>query len=108
MFKAFGTIKYCSFPSTYEYQIIDSDFETLEISAVNLSNGESVIGMRIKIVIECYTKRGLPVAPNVIRALLWHVKEYHYSLDDMVSWNKKHNPLWHEVEKDIQMYLAFS
>jgi hypothetical protein len=80
--------------------IIDDDFEE---KGVDLEKG--LLG----VVIACYTKRGLPLAPNLFRCMLL-VRERcsYWTLDKQVEWNKQNNPRWHEIEKDMQMYLVFS
>jgi hypothetical protein len=59
-------------------------------------------------IIECYTKRGLPVAPNFIRHMLQVRDAENWPLDGQVLWNRTANPLWPQIEKDMQMYLLFS
>lgn len=80
------------------YKIIDDDFEE-EKSPYTISWLS---------IIEVYSKRNLPVVPNLIRFMLWYRDYYGWSLDRQVIINKKHNPRWHEVEQDLKKYLLFS
>jgi hypothetical protein len=104
MFKSYHYIGYDG-KYGYLYKLIDDDFEE------EISVGASYLnaaGIMISIM-DLYTKRDLPIAPNVIRYMLYiATEEYGFSLDNQVKWQKKHNPRWHEIEKDMQMYLLFS
>jgi hypothetical protein len=88
-----------------EYKIADTDFEdvvVLGMASIATDGGGSAA------VINCYTKRNLPVASNLIRYMLGVQEKYDWPLDKQVEWNKAYNPRWKEVEKDLQMYLLFS
>jgi hypothetical protein len=89
-----------------EYKLVDTDFEDVGIAAEVLFEG-MVPGSRS--IIDCYTKRNLPVAKNLIRYMLSVQEDYSYwTLDRQVEWQKQNNPRWHEVEDDMKMYLVFS
>ena len=65
-------------------------------------------------VIQTYEARGLPVAPNLIRAMLWMRDNRNTSLDRQMNVintpNIKNNPdhPWHRYKQDIKKYLLFS
>jgi hypothetical protein len=104
MFKSYKYIRDLGYDEatkqySYEYKLVDSDFVAV---GVGLALGDA------NVVIDCYTKRNLPVAPNLIRYMLSLLDKYGWPLDEQVEWNKGYNHRWHEVEKDLQMYLLFS
>jgi hypothetical protein len=78
----------------YQYKIVDSDFEK-EIKA-----GTSII----LAVIEVYEKRNLPVAPNLIKAILWLCNEQNYSINDILDWYGN-DPKFTKYEKELEKYL---
>jgi hypothetical protein len=89
-------------PQQYRYKIIDDDFEETGTGDAEMMSIERKI-------IDCYTRRGLSVAPNLIRCMLKSREKYDWSLDWQVERMKASHPMhWHEIEKDMQMYLLFS
>lgn len=108
MFQSFRFIEwygasYSPYREKYRCQIIDLDFEDVIIVSVPFRT----IAISTS-VIEVYFKRNLPIAPNLIRAMLWYRDKYNISLDDQYISNKNHSPYWKSVEQDIKKYLLFS
>jgi hypothetical protein len=100
MFKSYQYIGVSGYRS-YQYKIVDDDFEDIAVGCLNgLASMDAIIN--------CYIKRGLPVAPNVFRYMLHMRHASSWSLDSQVKWNKANNHHWPLIEKDIQMYMVFS
>ena len=84
----------------YQYKIIDTDFEEVGVA---VGVGVWFAGE----VIDAYEKRGLNVPSNLIKAILWHHKKYpHYSIQQIIEWNKKYNKKFAKYEKDIEKYMV--
>ena len=81
--------------SRWQYKIIDSDFEEVEV-------GVSVwFGVGVS-VIETYEKRNLRVAPNLIAAIFYFHKQYpDYSIQEIIEANRKYNPKFSLYEKEV-------
>ena len=80
----------------YQYKITDSDFEEVVVSE------NSWVA-----VIEVYEKRNLPVAPNLIAAILYLNKLYpHISIQEFIEDNRKYNPKFAQYEEDLSKYLS--
>jgi hypothetical protein len=90
----------------YRYKIVDDDFEVIDIFRLGQVEAlEEVKGGGTLGVIETYEKRNLPVAPNLIKAILWYCDKYGYGIKDIICWNKDYNPKFAKYEKDIEKYL---
>lgn len=95
MFLSYEPIRYISFDvitkeHSYEYKIIDSDFECVVVgSAVILG------------VIDEYEKRNLPVVPNLIKAMAFISKKYGYSLSEAMISNKFY---YKKYQEEIDKY----
>jgi len=98
MFKEYIFIKETDEGYGWFFKIIDDDFEEISICEVYIDIA----------IMDIYSKRNLPVVPNLIRAMLWFKNNYNISLDKQIDYNKKYNPRWHEVEQEIKKYLLFS
>ncbi len=58
-------------------------------------------------VIEVYEKRNLPVAPNLIAAILYLNKLFpYYQIQQIIEANRKHNPKFAQYEEDLNKYLC--
>jgi hypothetical protein len=58
-------------------------------------------------VIQEYSKRNLNVAANLAMAFVWLNKKYPWSsVEGIIDYNKKHNPLFLQYEEDLQKYLV--
>jgi hypothetical protein len=84
----------------YRCKIVDSDFE--EVIVADLFTIAILITFAV---IEIYEKRNLPVAPNLIRGIIWQHKEYNYNISDILVYNKLYIPKFAKYEKDIENYL---
>jgi hypothetical protein len=106
-FKSYEVIKYLDYDQKtkeyrYEYKIIDDDWVGVGVEVEDgpgLANGVGVA------VIQEYSKRDLLVAPNLVRAFQWYSKNYGYSIEQIIAWNKEYNPLYKDYKKDIERYL---
>ncbi len=71
-----------------------------------------VVGVEVLVgvvvgVIEAYEKRNLPVAPNLIAAILYINKKYpDYSIQEFIEYNRKYNPKFAQYEEAIQKYMV--
>jgi hypothetical protein len=91
----------------YEYKIIDDDWVAFGIEVgVVVSVGVGVGVAFAVAVIQEYSKRNLPIAPNLVRAFQWQSKQYDISIEQIIAWNKQYNPLYKDYEKDVECYLV--
>jgi hypothetical protein len=103
-FQSYEVIKYLSYDHKnneyrHEYKIIDDDWV-----GVGVDTGVWV-GIAIAVIQE-YSKRDLPIAPNLARAFQWQSKKYGVSIEQIIAWNKQYNPLYKDYEKDVERYLV--
>ena len=106
MFQSYKLIKgpeYKGGKYSWEYELTDSDFGT--VSGVGV--GVDIAGVDVGIaVIQEYSKRNLNVAKNLMLFFIWYNKQYpYYSIQRIIDFNKKYNPLFSQYEEDIQKYL---
>jgi hypothetical protein len=93
----------------WEYKIIDDDWGGVGVAPeVRLAAGLATwfaveVGAAV---IQEYSKRDLPVAPNLVHAFQWYSQKYGYSIEQIIALNKQHNPLYKDYEKDIEKYLV--
>ena len=81
---------------TYGYELTDSDFGT--VSGIAVGFGISVI--------QEYAKRNLNVAKNLAVAFAWYSRQDpETSIENIIEYNKKYNPLFSQYEEDLQKYL---
>jgi hypothetical protein len=108
----FVSYEYASggFDKGYEYRIIDSDFEVIyNLNSFNCKPYSSPI-IRIVVyegcssVINVYEERKLPVAPNLVKALIFSEKHYYTSIIRTIK-GLKHNTKFAQYEKDLEKYL---
>jgi hypothetical protein len=87
-----------------EYELTDSEFGTVLGSGV----WGGIWSDTMVAVIQEYSKRNLNVAANLAVCLVWQHKKYKYGLtiQQIIDFNKRNNPLFLQYEKDIQKYLA--
>jgi hypothetical protein len=88
----------------WRYKIVDDDWVGVGIG-VGLAVG---VGLGIEVgigVIQEYSKRGLPVTPNLVRAFQWY-SELYDSIEQIIAWNKQYNPKFKQYEQDIERYLV--
>ena len=114
MLKDIQYIRYLGYNSVtysynYEYQIIDDDFEWSGIGegADSGEYGGSDVGTGAyaSAVINCYSEKKLPIAPNLAKAMFIFNKQYGWSIENQIYWSKKFCSNWYLVEKDIEKYL---
>jgi hypothetical protein len=87
----------------YRYELTDSGFGTIS-GVTEISWHSAAIGSAV---IQEYSKRNLNVAANLIRAFIWYNKKYPYfSIQELINFNKNHNPLLQQYEEDLQKYLV--
>ena len=96
---------------SFEYELVDSDFGTISGVGVEVEVGVGVgVGFGIGVgvaVIQEYSKRKLNVGKNLMLAFVWRNKQRPYwSIQEMIDYNKKYNPLFSQYEEDIQKYLS--
>ena len=96
----------------YYYLITDDDFE--EKSLIFWKKFYYNLIPLHGAIIEFYSKKQLPIVPNLIRCMLWARDVFTWSLDDQVKMNKGFR-YWQSVrqngrtiEQDIKKYLLFS
>ena len=101
MFQSYKTTNYFGYKdgkNSWEYEITDSDFGT--ISGVGGGVGVGVA------VIQEYSQRKLNVAKNLMLFFIWCNKKYpNRSIQEIIDYNKKYNPLFSQYEEDLQKYL---
>jgi hypothetical protein len=114
MFLSYNTTKYLGYDSKtklyrWEYKLTDTDWEGVAVGvephdAVGVAVGVGV-GVGVAVIQE-YSKRNLPVAANLIRAFSYESKRYGYSIQQIVAWNVKYNPLYKDYEQEVEKYLT--
>ena len=91
----------------FKYKIIDDDFEWIGVgSYVAAVSAPCTAPARADAVINCYSEKKLPIAPNFIKAILILEKKYSWNIEQQIIWNKKYCPNWYLVEKDLNKYLS--
>jgi hypothetical protein len=112
MFQSYTYLEYFGHnPNTNEhrwrYSIVDDEFEEVAVG-VGVGVGVGVwVGLgRAVAVIDTYGKRGLPVVPNLIRALQWYNSKYGYSIGQLIAWNKQYNSKFAQYEQEVEKYLV--
>ena len=87
--------------ASFEYELIDSEFGTVFGNGGHRGRGFEVA------VIQEYSKRKLNVGKNLMLAFVWYSKLYpDWSIQELLNFNKKHNPLFQQYEEDIQKYYC--
>ena len=103
MFQSYKITKYLGEKNgkhSYEYELTDSEFGIV----LGVLGGVGV-GVEIAVIQE-YSQRKLNVAKNLMRAFIWYNKECPwYSIQHIIDFNKKYNPLFPQYEEDLQKYL---
>ena len=83
----------------WRYRIVDDEFEEVAVAVTC----DAVVAVAV---IDIYSKRGLPVAPNLFIALQWYGSKYNISIGQVIFWQKKYNPKFKQYEQEIEKYLA--
>lgn len=107
MFQSYKFIKHLKDKNdkwSFEYELVDSEFGT--VSGVGVEVMVAVeVGVGVAVIQE-YSKRKLNVGKNLMLAFVWHNKLYpNWSIQQMIDYNKKNNPLFSQYEEDLQKYL---
>ena len=104
MFQSFEHLGYDIKTAKYRwrYKIVDTEFE--EVGVVVAGVGPAVEAGEA--VIDTYSNRGLPVVPNLIRALQWYSSKYSISIEQVIAWQLQYNPKFKQYEQEIEKYLA--
>jgi hypothetical protein len=89
----------------YEYKIIDDDWVAVGVGVVVGVGVGAGVGVEVAVIQE-YSKRGLPVTPNLVRAFQWHSKKYGHSIEQIIAWNKQYNSKFKQYEQDIERYMV--
>ena len=91
---------------SWEYEITDSEFGTVEVvitPPATVLAPPSLMGM---VVINEYEERNLPVAANLMKAILFSHKYYNWPIADIIYWNKQGNPKFSKYEKELEKYFS--
>src|SRR5258708_38131584 len=87
---------------SWEYKIIDSEFEEIWEGVV----GDLGAGAGASIaIIDVYEKRSLNVAANIVRAFIWQNKQYGWPMSEIVKWDKQLNRKFAKYEEQLNKYL---
>src|SRR5271155_44822 len=110
MLKSYEFIRYLGLdPKTnqyrWEYRIVDDDWEEVGVVVENKVAGAFAVGVGVA-VIDTYSKKGLPVAPNLIRAFQFESQKYGYILEQLIAWHKRYNPKFTQYEDEINRLLV--
>jgi hypothetical protein len=90
----------------YGYKIVDDDWVGVDFAVgVEVEVGVGVVVGVAVAVIQEYSKRDLPVAPNLVRAFQCFSKNCGYSIEQLIAWNKQYNPIYKDYEQDIERYM---
>jgi hypothetical protein len=80
---------------TVQYKIIDSEFEEIV---------QTEIGP-LSAIIDVYEKRNLPMAPNLIKALICYSEKYNVNIHYIIALHKQNIPKFAKYEKELEKYL---
>lgn len=96
MFQSFELQHFANgFLDLHNWQIIDSDF-TAEVKAMSIWEA----------VIKIYEERNLPVARNLMLALMFFCRTRKgYTLQDIISWCDQRLPQFRQYKPDIDKYI---
>ena len=87
----------------YTYVVNDDQFTVKQV----MPWIDGIIGVQpAAAIIEAYSRRNLPVVPNLLRMFVMEQKNWRMSIADMIARNKRFNPKWKDYEKDIEKYLS--
>ena len=87
----------------WQYRITDSDFIETSIAVGHCY----IIATEVAVaIIDTYERRNLNVAANLLKAVLWANRTYHYSMTENIYYNNKFNPKFSKYEKDLEKYLV--
>ena len=101
-YKFIKSLEYKNGKHSWEYELTDSDFGTVSGVGVGVGVGADV-GIAV---IQEYSKLKLNVGKNLMLAFVWYNKQYpYYSIQRIIDFNKKYNPLFSQYEEDLQKYL---
>ncbi len=110
MFQSYEYQKYIGYDAATkeyrcQYKIIDSDFEEV---VVGVEVGVRVVRVGVGIaVIDTYEKRNLNVAANLMLAFLYFHKLYPTnSIQQIIEWNKQHNPKFAQYEENVENLMV--
>ena len=107
MFQSYKYIKYIDRKDgkfSFEYELTDSKFGTVSGVAVGVGVGVGV-GVEVAVIQE-YSQRKLNVAKNLMLFFIWcNKKNPNRSIQEIIDYNKKYNPLFSQYEEDLQKYL---
>jgi hypothetical protein len=110
MFLSYKYQKYLGYDTkikqySYQYKIIDSNFEKVGVVGVGFGVGAAEVGVAVA-VIDTYEKRNLNVAKNLMLAILYHSKRCGYSAQQIIKYNKQYNPKFAQYEEELNKYLC--
>jgi hypothetical protein len=87
---------------TWEYELTDSEFGTF----LGIGRYGDIIEIAVAVIQE-YSKRNLNVAANLALFIIWWQKKYpDWSIQLIIDYNKKRNPLFSQYEENLQKYLV--
>ena len=102
-FKYKKSLGYKDGKHSWEYELTDSDFGTVSGVWVDIAGAVVEVGVAV---IQEYSQRKLNVGKNLMLFFVWHNKQHPYwSIQQLIDFNKKHNPLFAQYEEDLQKYL---
>lgn len=88
------------------FKIIDSDFIETNVKYVGSAKC-IIIGVGdLFAVIDVYEKKELPVAKNLVKAILYLSNQYKISANSIIDRNKKWNEKYSKYEKDVDKYMV--
>jgi hypothetical protein len=84
---------------------VDTEFEEVGVGpAVEVGVAPAVeVGVAV---IDTYSNRGLPVVPNLVRALQWYGSKYRHSIEQVIAWQKQYNSKFAQCEQEVEKYLV--
>ena len=87
--------------NSWEYELIDSEFGSISGTQIEMGWDSG----SCEIVINEYEKRNLPVAPNLMKAIL-SFRNRSWTIDTIIASNRKYNPKFQKYEQELQKYLT--
>src|SRR5258708_16850525 len=109
MFLSYEETKYLGYDEKtklyrWEYKIVDSEFEEIGVGTFGGGGVSQGLGTGLA-VIDTYENRNLNVAVNLVKSFIWLNKEYGWSINNTVKYNKQYNPKFAKYEEDVNKYL---
>jgi hypothetical protein len=85
----------------------EGHYITIDDNEFGVATVQGVNGCYDAVILE-YSRRNLPVVPNLIRAVLYWNEKYGFAttIQSVLEYNMEYNYLWKPYKEDLQKYLT--